>query len=177
MKFLTRAVNIFHHLAEVYITVFHRFSVCLAVNISFQDERKRRTALVEEEDCHSVLPVPDPWSVVCGIRSHPVTKLTWKVRPTRTRSDLPGRQGLNIHQGSEYHQMGHSYEKRQTSNFCEPVPYFFTESAHWADSVIELRCPSVCLFVCLSVCLCHRVQFFWRGLLHIITSTPLELGT
>ena len=26
---------------------------------------------------------------------------------------------------------------------------FFTESAHWANSVIESLCPSVCLFVCL----------------------------
>ena len=26
--------------------------------------------------------------------------------------------------------------------------YIFTESAHWADSVIESPCPSVCLFVC-----------------------------
>jgi hypothetical protein len=26
---------------------------------------------------------------------------------------------------------------------------FFTESAHWANSVIESQCPSVCLFVCL----------------------------
>ena len=24
----------------------------------------------------------------------------------------------------------------------------FTESAHWADSVIESRCPSVCVYVC-----------------------------
>ena len=28
----------------------------------------------------------------------------------------------------------------------------FTESAHWADSVIEPRCPSVCTSVCLCVC-------------------------
>ena len=28
-------------------------------------------------------------------------------------------------------------------------PVFFTESAHWANSVIESQCPSVCLFVCL----------------------------
>ena len=32
----------------------------------------------------------------------------------------------------------------------------FTESAHWANSVLELQCPSVCL----SVCLRHRMQFF-----------------
>ena len=29
--------------------------------------------------------------------------------------------------------------------------YIFTESAHWADSVIESQCPSVCLFVCVFV--------------------------
>ena len=32
------------------------------------------------------------------------------------------------------------------------VLILFTESAHWNDSFLELRCPSVCV----SVCLCHR---------------------
>ena len=27
----------------------------------------------------------------------------------------------------------------------------FTDSAHWAGSVIESQCPSVCVFVCVSV--------------------------
>ena len=54
----------------------------------------------------------------------------------------------------------------------------FTDSALWAGSVIELPCPSVCLFVCLSICaIVPSSAVFWRGLLHIITSTPLELGT
>ena len=37
----------------------------------------------------------------------------------------------------------------------------FTESVHWADSVIESPCPSVSMFVCL----CHQVQFFSRPLI------------
>ena len=36
-------------------------------------------------------------------------------------------------------------------NGAYPI-YFFTASAHWADSVIELPCPSVCMCVCLFVC-------------------------
>ena len=36
----------------------------------------------------------------------------------------------------------------------------FTESAHWADSVIELQCPSVDLFVCPL-----PMQFFSRPLI------------
>ena len=44
--------------------------------------------------------------------------------------------------------------------------YLFTESAHWADSVIELRCPSVCPSVCLSVCVCPLdVEFISRPLI------------
>ena len=39
----------------------------------------------------------------------------------------------------------------------------FTESAHWADSVIESRCPSVCVFVPCE----EDLSFYWRGLLHI----------
>ena len=43
----------------------------------------------------------------------------------------------------------------------------FTESAHWADSVIESRCPSVCMCVCMSVPCEEDLSFHWRGLLHI----------
>ena len=38
----------------------------------------------------------------------------------------------------------------------------FIESAHWADSIIESRCPYVCLCVCLCVCPLP-MQFFLRG--------------
>ena len=34
---------------------------------------------------------------------------------------------------------------------CSPGGMIFIESAHWADSIIESRCPYVCLSVCLSV--------------------------
>ena len=37
----------------------------------------------------------------------------------------------------------------------------FIESAHWADSIIESRCPSVCLCVCLSL----FMRFFSRPLI------------
>ena len=40
----------------------------------------------------------------------------------------------------------------------------FTESAHWAVSVIESRCPSVCM--CVSVPCEEDLSFHWRGLLH-----------
>ena len=36
---------------------------------------------------------------------------------------------------------------------------FFTESAHWADSVIESRCLSVCTSVCVYVCPLWRRPF------------------
>ena len=36
---------------------------------------------------------------------------------------------------------------------------FFIESAHWVDSVIESRCPSVCLFVTSPYTLFQRL---WR---------------
>ena len=48
----------------------------------------------------------------------------------------------------------------------------FTESAHWADSVIESQCPSVCMSVCLFVPCEEGISFHWRGLLHI----PPNLG-
>ena len=40
----------------------------------------------------------------------------------------------------------------------------FTESAHWADSVIESQCPSVCGR---NVPCEEDLSFHWRGLLHI----------
>ena len=57
-------------------------------------------------------------------------------------------------------------------------PQFFTEPAHWADSVIESRCPSAGLSVCLCVCMyvpCEEdLSFHWRGLLHTPCVTPWE---
>ena len=53
-----------------------------------------------------------------------------------------------------------------TTYFDSPWSAFlFTESAHWADSVIESRCPFVCLSVCLFVCVCVPSPCnFFRGL-------------
>ena len=38
----------------------------------------------------------------------------------------------------------------------------FNESAHWADSVIQSRCPSACMYVPCE----EDISFHWRGLLH-----------
>ena len=43
----------------------------------------------------------------------------------------------------------------------EMLYIFSLNQAHWANSVIESRCPSVCLCVCLR----HRMQFFPRPLI------------
>ena len=48
----------------------------------------------------------------------------------------------------------------------------FTESAHWADSVIELRCPCVCMYVPCE----EDLSFHWRGLLHIPPNRGLGVG-
>ena len=60
-------------------------------------------------------------------------------------------------------------QRRYAGDIQGHVPYinnivlyfrtFFTESAHWTDSVFKVQYPSVCLSVCLSVwCLCHFFQ-------------------
>ena len=54
------------------------------------------------------------------------------------------------------------------------MQYLFTESAHWADSVIESRCPCVCTSVCMSVPCEEDLSFHWRGLLHTPCVTPWE---
>ena len=36
-------------------------------------------------------------------------------------------------------------------NIKVPNCLLFIESAHWADSIIESRCPYVCVCVCVSV--------------------------
>ena len=38
----------------------------------------------------------------------------------------------------------------------EIIQVFSLNWPHWSDTVIELPCPCVCLFVCLR----HQVQFF-----------------
>ena len=48
----------------------------------------------------------------------------------------------------------------------------FTESAHWADSVIESRCPCVCTSACVFVPCEEDLSFHWRGLLHTPCVTP-----
>ena len=42
---------------------------------------------------------------------------------------------------------------RDRGGSATALDYIFTESALWADSVIESPCPCVCLCVCVSVCL------------------------
>ena len=45
----------------------------------------------------------------------------------------------------------------------------FTESAHWADSVIELHCPYVCVCVCLCVCMSPPSEIYFRAFLPPLT--------
>ena len=60
----------------------------------------------------------------------------------------------------------------------------FTESAHWADSVLESQCPSVCVSVCAIVCsgfqgislaLRSNDQFPGHSLVHGRNASTIEL--
>ena len=48
----------------------------------------------------------------------------------------------------------HKIESSRNTSFPQKklnvLDMLFTESAHWADSVIELRCPSAGMHVCMS---------------------------
>ena len=58
---------------------------------------------------------------------------------------------------------------------CSPEWFFFYwNQPHWANLVIELPCPSVCVCVCLSVCAirCSFVEASHWPWCHMISSRP-----
>ena len=57
------------------------------------------------------------------------------------------------------------YQIIRGHNCLPSAGWFSLNRPHWADSVIESQCPSVCLSVCLCLFLRHQMQFFARPLI------------
>ena len=55
--------------------------------------------------------------------------------------------------------------------YCPPICKIFIESAHWADSIQQSRCPCVCLCLCVFVC-----PLFMQQILRPILLPLLKVG-